>query len=150
MRTYFVLSPYRYTQKMKCRSLLAAAALVPLALGDTSYSYDSPDAPTAAPTSSMAPTRTETYAPTRMTEAPSYAPTTDTYAPTMAPTATEAPTPNATEAPTPNGTMPVPPVPPVPIPPTPSPGGRRLLEKVRGPVTRAFHNWQQRHFAKAE
>ena len=30
----------------------------------------------------MAPTRTETYAPTRMTEAPSYAPTTDTYAPT--------------------------------------------------------------------
>ena len=39
-----------------------------------------------------APTRTETYAPTRMTEAPSYAPTTDTYAPTMAPTTTEAPT----------------------------------------------------------
>ena len=40
-----------------------------------------------------APTRTETYAPTRMTEAPSYAPTPDTYAPTQSPTATEAPTP---------------------------------------------------------
>ena len=67
---------------------LLAAALVPLALGDYSYSFT--DAPTAAPTtltasptSSMAPTRTETYAPTRMTEAPSYAPTTDTYAPTF-------------------------------------------------------------------
>ena len=43
-------------------------------------------------------TRTETYAPTRMTEAPSYAPTTDTYAPTMAPTATGVPT--FTDAPT--------------------------------------------------
>ena len=49
---------------------LLAAALVPLALGDYSYSFT--DAPTAAPTtltapptSSMAPTRTETYAPTR-------------------------------------------------------------------------------------
>ena len=47
------------------RTLLAA--LVPLALGDYSYSFT--DAPTAAPTtltasptSSMAPTRTETYA----------------------------------------------------------------------------------------
>ena len=46
---------------------LLAAALVPLALGDYSYSFT--DAPTAAPTtltasptSSMAPTRTETYA----------------------------------------------------------------------------------------
>ena len=45
---------------------LLAAALVPLALGDYSYSFT--DAPTAAPTtltasptSSMAPTRTETY-----------------------------------------------------------------------------------------
>merc|ERR1719362_2060085 len=47
---------------------------------------------TDAPTTTNAPTRTETYAPTRMTEAPSYAPTTDTYAPTMAPTTTEAPT----------------------------------------------------------
>ena len=47
---------------------------------------------TGAPTVTEAPTRTETYAPTRMTEAPSYAPTTDTYAPTMAPTTTEAPT----------------------------------------------------------
>jgi hypothetical protein len=136
---------------MKCRSLLAAAALVPLALGDTSYSYDYTDAPTAAPTSSMAPTRTETYAPTRMTEAPSYAPTTDTYAPTMAPTATEAPTPNATMAPTPNATLaPAP----APVPPptlvTTTNTRRNLLEKVRGPVTQAFHNWQQRHFAKAE
>ena len=69
---------------------LLAAALVPLALGD--YSYDYTDAPTMSPTASMAPTRTETYAPTRMTEAPSYAPTSDTYAPTMAPTATRAPT----------------------------------------------------------
>ena len=76
---------------------LALAALVPLALGDYSYSYET-EAPSAAPTSSMAPTRTETYAPTRMTEAPSYAPTTDTYAPTMAPTATGVPT--FTDAPT--------------------------------------------------
>ena len=51
-----------------------------------------------APTTTNAPTRTETYAPTRMTEAPSYAPTTDTYAPTMAPTATGVPT--FTDAPT--------------------------------------------------
>ena len=50
---------------------LALAALVPLALGDYSYSYET-EAPSAAPTSSMAPTRTETYAPTRMTEAPSW------------------------------------------------------------------------------
>ena len=76
---------------------LALAALVPLALGDYSYSYET-EAPSAAPTSSLAPTRTETYAPTRMTEAPSYAPTTDTYAPTMAPTATGVPT--FTDAPT--------------------------------------------------
>ena len=135
---------------MKCRSLLAAAALVPLALGDTSYSYDYTDAPTAAPTSSMAPTRTETYAPTRMTEAPSYAPTTDTYAPTMAPTATEAPTPNATEAPTPNTTAaPVPLVPPPTVGP-PTSTRRNLMEKVHGPMSRAFHNWKQRHFASAE
>merc|ERR1719223_2540771 len=45
------------------------------------------------PTATHAPTRSETYAPTRMTEAPSYAPTTDTYAPTGAPTGTAAPTP---------------------------------------------------------
>ena len=45
---------------------LALAAL-PLALGDYSYSYET-EAPSAAPTSSMAPTRTETYAPTRMTD----------------------------------------------------------------------------------
>tara|TARA_B100000459_G_scaffold116652_1_gene69578 strand:- start:552 stop:1028 length:477 start_codon:yes stop_codon:yes gene_type:complete len=66
---------------------------------------------TGAPTVTEAPTRTETYAPTRMTEAPSYAPTTDTYAPTMAPTATGVPTftdaptgapTNATNAPTPS------------------------------------------------
>ena len=72
---------------------LVLAALVPLALGDYSYSYES-GTPTAAPTSSMAPTRTDTYAPTRMTEAPSYAPTTDTYAPTDAPTVTAAPVPD--------------------------------------------------------
>merc|ERR1719443_1469890 len=96
---------------MKCRSLIAAAALMPLALGDNSYSYDYTDSPTAAPTSSMAPTRTETYAPTRMTESPSYAPTTDTYAPTMAPTATGVPT--QTDAPTgapTNSTTTVPPL----------------------------------------
>mmetsp|Transcript_18665 Transcript_18665/g.49467 ORF Transcript_18665/g.49467 Transcript_18665/m.49467 type:complete len:132 (+) Transcript_18665:600-995(+) len=88
---------------------LVLAALVPLALGDdstppgtpqTEYSYDYTDAPTTAPTTqtmtptaSNAPTRAETYAPTRMTEAPSYAPTTDTYAPSVAPTGTAAPTP---------------------------------------------------------
>ena len=38
-----------------------------------------PTSETQHPTATMAPTRTETYAPTRMTEAPSYAPTTDTY-----------------------------------------------------------------------
>ena len=65
------------------------AALVPVALGELlsreySYSYVArpTKAPTMTPTASAAPTRTETYAPTRMTEAPSYAPTTDTYAPT--------------------------------------------------------------------
>jgi len=53
-------------------------------LAGYSYSYVArPTAvPTMTPTASAAPTRTETYAPTRMTEAPSYAPTTDTYAPT--------------------------------------------------------------------
>ena len=65
------------------RSLVLAALVVPLALGDpTEYSYDYTDAPTMAPTTQTmiptatnAPTRAETYAPTRMTEAPSYAPT---------------------------------------------------------------------------
>ena len=33
--------------------------------------------------------RTETYAPTRLTDAPSYAPTSDTYAPTTVPTCVE-------------------------------------------------------------
>ena len=74
------------------RAVVLAALAAPLAFGEYSYTYDYTDAPTASPTSSMAPTRTETYAPTRMTETPSYAPTTDTYAPTMAPTATAAPT----------------------------------------------------------
>ena len=58
------------------------AAVVPLALGsEYSYTYDYTDAPTAAPTSltappttTGAPTRTDTYAPSRMTETPSYAP----------------------------------------------------------------------------
>ena len=45
-----------------------------------SYSYRT-EAPTLTPTASLAPTRTETYAPSRVTEAPSYAPTTETYAP---------------------------------------------------------------------
>ena len=49
MGTYLVSCPCRYTRKMKCRSLLAAA-IVPLALGDNSYSYDYTDSPTAAPT----------------------------------------------------------------------------------------------------
>ena len=57
------------------------AAVTPLALADYSYSYG--PSPTPAPTATAAPTRTDTYAPTRMTEAPSYAPTTDTYAPTF-------------------------------------------------------------------
>ena len=84
---------------------------------------------TGAPTVTEAPTRTETYAPTRMTEAPSYAPTTDTYAPTMAPTATGVPTftdaptgapTNATNAPTP-------------------PARRRLEATVPLPVSKSFH-----------
>ena len=41
---------------------------------------------TMNPTVTAAPTRAETYAPSRVTEAPSYAPTTDTYAPSEAPT----------------------------------------------------------------
>ena len=51
-------------------ALLAAAVAVPLVRADYSYSYA--DAPTAAPTATMAPTRTGAYAPTRMTEAPSW------------------------------------------------------------------------------
>ena len=58
---------------------LTTAAIVPLALGDYAYSYDYTNTPTAT----FAPTRAETYAPTRMTVAPSYAPTTDSYAPTF-------------------------------------------------------------------
>ena len=78
-----------------------------------------------------APTRTETYAPTRMTEAPSYAPTTDTYAPTMAPTATGVPT--FTDAPTgapTNATTEA---------PTPSIVRRRLEATVPLPVSKSFH-----------
>ena len=60
--------------------LAAAGALVDAQT--YSYSYRT-EAPTLTPTASLAPTRTETYAPSRMTEAPSYAPTTDTYAPTL-------------------------------------------------------------------
>ena len=63
------------------RAALILAAVTPLALADYSYSYG--PSPTPAPTATAAPTRTGTYAPTRMTEAPSYAPTTDTYAPTL-------------------------------------------------------------------
>ena len=80
------------------RNVLLAALAVPLAFGEYSYTYDYTDAPTAAPTSltappttSGAPTRMDTYAPTRLTETPSYAPTTETYAPTAAPTATAVP-----------------------------------------------------------
>ena len=69
------------------RTILTVAAVLPLARGDYSYSYDAPTmAPTTrtmTPTASLAPTRSETYAPSRVTEAPSYAPTTDTYAPTL-------------------------------------------------------------------
>ena len=44
------------------------AAVVPLALGsEYSYTYDYTDAPTAAPTTDTeAPTRTQSYAPTRI------------------------------------------------------------------------------------
>ena len=50
----------------------------------TAYSYSyTTEAPTMAPTVTTAPTRTATYAPSRVTEAPSYAPTTETYAPTL-------------------------------------------------------------------
>ena len=70
------------------RAVVLAALAAPLAFGEYSYTYDYTDAPSAAPTTETgAPTRTDTYAPTRMTEAPSYAPTTETYAPTMTPTA---------------------------------------------------------------
>ena len=77
-----------------------------------------------------APTRTETYAPTRMTEAPSYAPTTDTYAPTMAPTATGVPT--FTDAPTGAPTN-------ATDAPTPSIVRRRLEATVPLPVSKSFH-----------
>ena len=83
------------------------------ARGEYSYSYDpvptmAPTTETMMPTATMAPTRTETYAPTRMTEAPSYAPTTDTYAPTSTPSVTGAPTsvsPVPTPAPVPRGNL---------------------------------------------
>ena len=81
---------------------------------------------TGAPTVTEAPTRTETYAPTRMTEAPSYAPTTDTYAPTMAPTATGVPT--FTDAPT--G---------APTNATNTTTSRRLEATVPLPVSKSFH-----------
>ena len=80
---------------------------------------------TATPTVTAAPTRADTYAPTRTTEAPSYAPTTDTYAPTGAPTVTAAPT--QTDAPT--GAPTTEPTPPL-LAPT-----RRLL---RGWIRRQF------------
>ena len=57
-----------------------------------------PTTETLNPTMTAAPTRAETYAPTRVTEAPSYSPTTDTYAPSGAPTVTAAP--SDSEAPT--------------------------------------------------
>ena len=72
--------------------LAAAGALVDAQT--YSYSYRT-EAPTLTPTASLAPTRTETYAPSRVTEAPSYAPTTETYAPSSSPTSTAAPTCNA-------------------------------------------------------
>ena len=84
-----------------------------------------PTTETLNPTVTAAPTRAETYAPTRVTEAPSYAPTTDTYAPSGAPTVTAAPT--QTDAPT--GAPTTEPTPP-PLAPT-----RRLL---RGWVMRQF------------
>ena len=71
-----------------------------------SYSYTTEEAPTTAPTATMVPTRTATYAPSRVTEAPSYAPTTDTYAPSGAPTVTAAP--SHSEAPTGVPTQPTP------------------------------------------
>ena len=60
-------------QMMTFRRVLLAALAAPLAFGEYSYTYDYTDAPTAAPTSltaspttTGAPTRTDTYAPTRM------------------------------------------------------------------------------------
>ena len=71
------------------RRHLAAGALADAQIVPTAYSYSyTTEAPTMAPTASLAPTRTETYAPSRVTEAPSYAPTTVTYGPTAAPTIT--------------------------------------------------------------
>ena len=96
LRHYHARAQNGITSRMYCQ-LLLAAALVPVALGEYSYSYAA--RPTGAPTSKMqtptasaAPTRTETYAPTRMTDAPSYAPTTESYIPTRSPTVTDVPT----------------------------------------------------------
>ena len=92
-------------------SMRAAGPVERLRDGQRDRRLEPPAHNRGAPTVTEAPTRTETYAPTRMTEAPSYAPTTDTYAPTMAPTATGVPTftdaptgapTNATNAPTPS------------------------------------------------
>ena len=148
------------------RRLEAVGAPAPIPAPAYSYSYT--DAPTAAPTSetasptaSMAPTRTETYAPTRMTEAPSYAPTTDTYAPTFSSCpnlkdpdncpqdATGLPLcsqqglstgdlciTGANICPVQNSTN----CPAFQV-------ARRLQDlPVHGPVTKAFHGWAQRHF----
>ena len=58
---------------MMFRTVFLAALVAPLAFGEYSYTYEYTDAPTAAPTAetmspttSGAPTRSETYAPTRM------------------------------------------------------------------------------------
>ena len=51
---------------MMFRTVLLAL-VAPLAFGEYSYTYDYTDAPTAAPTTDTeAPTRTQSYAPTRI------------------------------------------------------------------------------------
>ena len=65
-------------------ALALSARALPASSPRLTYSYSyTTEAPTNVPTATMAPTRTETYAPSRVTEAPSYAPTTETYAPTF-------------------------------------------------------------------
>ena len=55
--------------------ILAAGALAEAQTVPTAYSYSyTTEGPTMTPTASLAPTRTETYAPSRVTEAPSSLP----------------------------------------------------------------------------
>ena len=112
------------------------------------------DDPTHWLISTQAPTATEAPTPNAtMSEAPTTAPTAEpsskpTAEPTAGPTAEPSPSPTAEPSSKPTAEPTAGPTP----APTPAPVivRRRLMDKVHGPVTRAFHAWQQRHFAKAE